>query len=169
MERLETLKYAYNEQRSELDFRRRRENEIFRWSATILVVILGGLLSSPGQKVLSTTNSSMVVRVLGTLVIVGLAVFSVSWQQKVLSPSSEERADSCSNRRGNGLLSSRSRREEPLSAGVAIVGFSISNVTESTAVGLSYLCNDVVGPYGIGRALAYPSSRITMGLQRTWR
>lgn len=83
MERLETLKYAYDEQRSELDFRRRRENEVFTWSATILVIILGGLLSSPGQKALLTTNSSAVVRVLATIVILGLAVFSVSWQQKI--------------------------------------------------------------------------------------
>ena len=82
MERLETLKYAYNEQRGELEFRRRRENEIFTWSATILVVIVGGLLSSQGQKALSTTSPSLVVRVLATIVIVGLALFSVLWQQK---------------------------------------------------------------------------------------
>jgi hypothetical protein len=83
MERLETLKYAYNEQRSELDFRRRRENEIFTWSATILVIIIGSLLSSQGQKALVTTNSPLVVRVLATIVIVGLVLFSVSWQQKI--------------------------------------------------------------------------------------
>ncbi len=82
MERLETLKYAYNEQRSELDFRRRRENEIFTWSATILVVILGGLLSSQGQMALFTTRSPVLVRVLATVVILGLALFSVLWQQK---------------------------------------------------------------------------------------
>jgi len=83
MERLETLKYAYQDQRNELDFRRRRENEVFTWSATILVIILGGLLSAPGQKALLTTSSFTVARVLATIVILGLALFSVSWQQKI--------------------------------------------------------------------------------------
>ena len=83
MERIETLKYAYQDQRNELDFRRRRENEVFTWSATILVIVLGGLLSAPGQKALLTTSSFTVARVLATIVILGLAVFSVSWQQKI--------------------------------------------------------------------------------------
>ena len=82
MERLETLKYAYNDQRSELEFRRRRENEIFTWSATILVVIVGGLLSSQGQKALFTANSPLLIRVLVSVVIIGLTLFSVLWQQK---------------------------------------------------------------------------------------
>jgi len=82
MERLETLKYAYNDQRSELDFRRRRENEIFTWSATILVVLIGSFLSSQVQKALFTTNSPLIVRVLATILIVGLTLFSVLWQQK---------------------------------------------------------------------------------------
>ena len=74
MERIETLKYAYQDQRNELDFRRRRENEVFTWSATILVIVLGGLLSAPGQKALLTTISFTVARVLATIVILGLTV-----------------------------------------------------------------------------------------------
>ena len=82
MERLETLKYAYADQRSELEFRRRRENEIFTWSATILVIIVGGLISSQGQKALFMANSPSLVRVLVSVVIIGLTLFSVLWQQK---------------------------------------------------------------------------------------
>jgi hypothetical protein len=58
------------------------------------------------------------------------------------------------------LLRSRAKRQEPLSQGMEEVGVSLSIVKEPIIVGVSHLCDHVVGPYGFGRALAYSSSRI---------
>jgi hypothetical protein len=42
----DTLKLLYDEQRKELEYRRNREYQIFTWSATVLLALIGGSLVS---------------------------------------------------------------------------------------------------------------------------
>jgi hypothetical protein len=47
MERATMLEKIYDDRRKELEFRRSREQQIFTWSATIFLALIGGALLSP--------------------------------------------------------------------------------------------------------------------------
>ena len=75
----EVLKQIYEDQRRELDFRRGREQQIFTWSATVLLAATGGILASSWQN--STLSKLGVTGIVVTAVaIAAFTLYSIVWQ-----------------------------------------------------------------------------------------
>ena len=75
------VKHMYDDQRAELKYRRDREFQIFSWSATMFIAMTAGLLFiDPEQESLFSAHP-LVGRVVGSVVITGLALLSVEWQR----------------------------------------------------------------------------------------
>lgn len=74
----EVLKQIYEDQRRELDFRRAREQQIFTWSATVFLALIGGALVSPRREnLLARLESWQSAFASGAVVL--LAVFCTLW------------------------------------------------------------------------------------------
>jgi hypothetical protein len=77
----ERLLHMYDDQRSQLAFRRSRENEIFTWTASVLLAFLAGALlvkSSDRPALLQTPEGIL----LASLALSAITLFSVVWQLK---------------------------------------------------------------------------------------
>ena len=74
----EPLNVLYDDQRKELEYRRNREYQIFTWSATILLALIGGsLISRSKDSVLS--NIGPIGSALAVLVILAFTVYVLFW------------------------------------------------------------------------------------------
>lgn len=81
MDSTQLLLHMYEDQRSQLAFRRSRENEIFIWTASVLLAFVGGaLLVSRDDR--SALLQSIWGILLASLALVIITAFSVSWQLK---------------------------------------------------------------------------------------
>lgn len=75
----ELFKYLHEEQRDQLTYRRNREFQIFTWSATLLLAIVGLLIvKDPDKDVLLT--KALYARLLGSVVVLGVGTYSALWQ-----------------------------------------------------------------------------------------
>lgn len=73
------LAQIYEDQRRELDFRRGREQQIFTWSATVLLATTGGILASSWQNsVLSKLGMAGVV--VAASAVGAFTLYSMVWQ-----------------------------------------------------------------------------------------
>ncbi|WP_150109408.1 hypothetical protein [Syntrophobacter fumaroxidans] len=76
----ELLKFTYNYQKSELEYRRNREHQIFSWTASILLAIIAALFfKSPSTEILFKTQN-IAWRLLFSIVVIGLTIYSIGWQ-----------------------------------------------------------------------------------------
>src|SRR5262245_4200066 len=74
----DSLEIMYEDQRKELEYRRNREYQIFTWSATILLALIGGsLVSRSKDSVLS--NIGPLGSALAVLVILAFTVYVLCW------------------------------------------------------------------------------------------
>lgn len=76
--KIEILKHLHHQQWAELEYRRRREVQVFTWSATVLLAVAGGVLARDGSSVLPSHETSW--RWAASVVVVTLTVFSARWQ-----------------------------------------------------------------------------------------
>jgi hypothetical protein len=75
----EVLKQIYEDQRRELDFRRGREQQIFTWSATVLLAATAGTLASSWQNSALSKLGATGVVITGAA-IAAFTVYSIVWQ-----------------------------------------------------------------------------------------
>lgn len=79
-EEFELLKYLHKEQRDELSYRRSREIHIFGWSNAILLAITGAMLVASPKEHSIFAEHMISARVIATILVLGLTIFSVVWQ-----------------------------------------------------------------------------------------
>ena len=77
--KLDILKHLHVQQRAELHYRRIREFQIFSWSAAILLGSIVGLLARKAD-FQTLAQEKVGWRVIASIVIAGLTVFSLAWQ-----------------------------------------------------------------------------------------
>lgn len=75
----ELVKYLHEEQRDQLNYRRSREFQIFTWSATLLLAVVGLLVVKEADKDILITQG-FGGRLLGSAVILGVGIYSSIWQ-----------------------------------------------------------------------------------------
>ncbi|MGE0229764.1 MAG: hypothetical protein AB7U23_14765 [Dehalococcoidia bacterium] len=78
---LARLQIAMEHNREELMFRRRRENQAFVWSSTLFAGFSASVLYSSGPYSF-VEQAGLGTCVVVTLVLGGIALFSIAWQQK---------------------------------------------------------------------------------------
>jgi hypothetical protein len=81
MDRSQVLLHMYEDQCNQLAFRRSRENEIFTWTASLLLAFVGGVLlvSSDNRAAFLQTVSGVI---LASVTLLLVMMFSVIWQSK---------------------------------------------------------------------------------------
>jgi hypothetical protein len=77
---LDILRHLHTLQTMELNYRRNREFQIFTWSATILIAIIGALLIRAQGSSTLFTNHGAYWKIVAGLVVTGLTFFSAKWQ-----------------------------------------------------------------------------------------
>lgn len=77
---LDILKHLQTIQMAELNYRRNREFQIFTWSASILLAIIGALLIRAQGSSTLFTNRGAYWKIVASLVVTGLTFFSAKWQ-----------------------------------------------------------------------------------------
>jgi hypothetical protein len=80
-ENLEILKLAYHDQRSELDYRRMREQQIFASCAFVLLAIIGAVLLPPEPERSFIATHGPLGRGIATALVLLVSLFSVLWQR----------------------------------------------------------------------------------------
>jgi len=75
------LLHMYEDQRAQLEYRRKRENDVFMWTATILLGFIGAtlLVNSPERPALLQTGYGAT---LACAVVLVVTLLSIAWQQK---------------------------------------------------------------------------------------
>ncbi len=76
----ETLRYIHQVQHEELNYRRKRELQVFNWSAAILLAIIVWLLVKSQDPQLHTIIQKLWGRFFASFIILGFTYFSVQWQ-----------------------------------------------------------------------------------------
>jgi len=72
------LKHLYEDQRKELDYRRTRENQIFTWSATVLLALIGGaLVTKATENVLSRIGQTGVTAAI--VLVFAFTAYTIYW------------------------------------------------------------------------------------------
>lgn len=77
---VDILKHLQTQQRAELNYRRGREFQIFTWSTTILLAIIGSLFLKGKDSPIVIPTSSFIWRIIISIVIFGLTTYSILWQ-----------------------------------------------------------------------------------------
>lgn len=78
---IQRLTVLHGDARLELAHRRKREVQVFLWSSVIMLAFVSAVLLAPSKPVLFTLPRNG-GSLLASILFIGLAVFSISWQHK---------------------------------------------------------------------------------------
>jgi hypothetical protein len=78
--KIEILKFIYQDQRSEVEYRREREHKIFTWSSNILLVLIGALMVTKQSETLVWKSYGIWGSVIVSAAVVLIVMYSLIWQ-----------------------------------------------------------------------------------------
>ena len=80
--KIDLLKFFYSQSKDEIKFLRERQDKTFAWSSNLFVVIIGALLIIDSSKELIWSSFGWGGRLVVSIAVLAIAVFSVRWQQR---------------------------------------------------------------------------------------
>lgn len=78
--KIDILKFMYDDQRSEVEYRREREHKIFTWSSNILLIFIGALLITKQSEILVWKSYGIWGSVVASAAVVLIVIYSLIWQ-----------------------------------------------------------------------------------------
>jgi hypothetical protein len=79
-EKIDLLLYMDGVQRQEIRYKDERVHNIFTWSSSILIVVMGALIATKQSEVIIWGAYGLTGKIMASIIITFLAVFSVQWQ-----------------------------------------------------------------------------------------
>jgi len=80
--KVDLLKFFYSQSQNEIKFLRERQDKIFIWSSNLFVLIIGALLIIDSSKELIWSSLGWGGRIVASIGVLVIAIFSVRWQQR---------------------------------------------------------------------------------------
>jgi hypothetical protein len=81
-EKHELLMHLHIRARDEIDFLRKRQDKIFQWSSSVLLLVIGALLVVDSTDLIIWVNLGTIGKMIASAAILILVVFAVWWQQR---------------------------------------------------------------------------------------
>jgi hypothetical protein len=79
-EEIDLLIYMETTQRQEIRYREERQYNIFKWSSSILLALMGALLVTKPSESLIWVHYGLTGKIMASIIVILLVVFSVQWQ-----------------------------------------------------------------------------------------
>jgi hypothetical protein len=80
--KLDLLKHLHVKAREEINYHRERQDKVFKWSSNILLLVIGTLLVVDSTKSFLWSQQGIVGKVIASITILIVVVFSIQWQQR---------------------------------------------------------------------------------------
>lgn len=79
-EKIDLLLYMDGVQRQEIRYRDERQHNIFTWSSSILIAVMGALIATKQSEVIIWGTYGLTGKIMASIIIAFLVFFSVQWQ-----------------------------------------------------------------------------------------